>query len=1187
MMQAFLNASDYYLWGIVTNGDDWCLMRDNPALSRPTYFSIDLSSLLRDRDVQVFDGLFWRFLHVSRASRKLWDDPTTCLWEEWRQDLEAHGIRAREGLRDGVEQAIRVLGNGFLNSPDNTALRDALQSEELSTNDYYQELLRLVYRFIFLTVLEERDLLHAHDKSLKSEAEVYKKGYSLARLVPATLYARTAPGHDDLWEAQRIVFRGLAQDGGLPQLALPGLGGLFDHDQCPHLEESRLSNKDFLTAMGALRWARSSDDKKSTKGRGKKAIVKQVTSRIDYNNLGTEELGSVYESLLELTPQLILQDRLFGFVQDAHKKSKKGSDRKTTGSYYTPTCLVDQMLDNALTPLLDRCCANPVEAQKKLLALRVIDPACGSGHFLLGAARRIADRLAHMRTIGRNGVSNEVWQRAMHDVIRNCIYGVDINPMAVELARMNLWLEGYLPTKALSFLDDHLQSGNSILGLMTLKSLEKGIPDEAFEAIGGDDKSLCSKISKSNKEARNNWSDDQTFFNFTKPQESVTTLNLDGDSPSQVRALAKQYRELCDNRATSPEAIAADLWLGAFILPKTAETPLDSIPTSSLVREILHSGQIPPYAQKAVTASRQACRNANVFHWELRFPDIFHPSSDDQTPGFDLILGNPPWERPKLQDQEYFATRYPAIAKATGNTRKNYIKLLSEGKLAAFLNHREDLESLDSEIKTYETYLSDKRLVSAQSKFFHVSKIAGGRYPLSGTGDVNMYALFTELIIQIRNSLGSASFIVPTNIATDNSTKALFQYFISSKILTSIYDFENSEGLFPSVHRSYKFSAVTLAPQGKKDLVFYLKHPRELADGRRHIDMAEEDFKLFNPNTWTSPIFRCLRDKELSFKIYSNVPIFIKDSPNENNSWGIYFNRLLDMTNDSKLFLKEKGEDTLPLYEGKMVHLYDHRWASAAESEDQQKDTGSDSEEEVSTINHLDPTCEPTPRYWVLRSDVIRKLPQNLGQIPRWFFGFRNISNATNERTLICSVFPFSGVGNSMPIILLGRKISTQQASCLLANLSSLILDYVVRLKVGGTNLNFFYVKQFPVLPPEAYRPEDIEFISSRVLELTYASESMRPWAEDIGYTGAPFPWDEERRAQLKAELDAYIAKMYGLTREDVEYILDPTDFFPEGDCPTVTFPGLKRHEIKAYGEYRTQRLVLQAFDQLSNQQLV
>jgi hypothetical protein len=369
--------------------------------------------------------------------------------------------------------------------------------------------------------------------------------------------------------------------------------------------------------------------------------------------------------------------------------------------------------------------------------------------------------------------------------------------------------------------------------------------------------------------------------------------------------------------------------------------------------------------------------------------------------------------------------------------------------------------------------------------------------------------------------------------------------------------------------------------------MFYLKHPKELSDERRMISMSIEDFKIFNPNTWTTPLFRCLKDKALAHKIYSKATVLIQESPKEINPWKISFRQgLFNMTTASHLFLKEPQKDALPLYEGKMIHLYDHRWASASEAEDKQEISEDDSREETSSINHLDTTCEPTPRYWVSRADIVKKLPPNIKYTPRWFLGFRNIARSTDNRTFICSILPFAGVGNSMPVILLDREITPKQVSCLLANLSALLLDYIVRLKVGGTNLNFFYVKQLPVLPPKAYRPEDIEFISSRVLELTYTSESMRPWAEDMGYTGNPFLWDEARRAQLKAELDAYIAKMYGLTREDVEYILDPTGFFPEGDCPTVTFPILKITELKAYGEYRTQRLVLQAFDQLSSHQL-
>jgi hypothetical protein len=412
---------------------------------------------------------------------------------------------------------------------------------------------------------------------------------------------------------------------------------------------------------------------------------------------------------------------------------------------------------------------------------------------------------------------------------------------------------------------------------------------------------------------------------------------------------------------------------------------------------------------------------------------------------------------------------------------------------------------------------------------------------------------------------------------------------MDSHLLQSLYGFVNKQDLFPAVDSRFAFCLITLAPCIETDFAFYLEHPNEIDDERRHFTLSPEEFQLINPNTGTCPLFRSKEDAELCKKFYRKAPILIaeqyikqKNGTTQTrivrNPWNIRLKQgLFNMTSASHLFLKEPLEDTLPLYEGKMVHLYDPRWATFELSAN-----GAKKVRDVTLTEKQNPTFELTPQYWVKQQHVLEKLATSRASqglsTPKWFLGFRDITNATNERTVICSFIPFSGVGNKLPLILPLEQMEAQLFSCLAATLSSLIFDYIPRLKVGGTSMNFHYVKQFPVLPPEVFRPEDIEFISSRVLELTYTSESMRPWAEDMGYTGDPFPWDEDRRAQIKAEIDARIAHLYGLTRKEVEYILDPETLYPT-HCPTVTFPGLKRNELKAHGEYRTQRLLLAAYD--------
>ncbi len=1146
MMQTFLNASEYYTWAIVTNGANWRLLRDNPALSRPCYLDIDLDLILQEENNTAFDGLFWHLLHVSRASRKQSDEGETCLWEQWRQDLEEHGARARDGLREGVENAICLLGTGFLQGlgSGNDALRTALQDGSLTTQAFYQELLRTVYRLIFLTVLEGRNILHEHDKSLKKQAQLYRQGYSISRLIKRSLREDADSRYDDLWQAQLIVFHALGKDGGESNLALPALGGLYDAHQCPLLDACRLPNSAFLTALRFLCWTNTEGNR----------------TQVDYAHIGAEELGSVYESLLELTPRISTEQRIFYFmggINDPEQatKKQKGNARKLTGSYYTPTCLVEQVLKTALDPLLDECCKNPVYAQQKLLALRVIDPACGSGHFLLGAARRIAERLAEARsTQTLNIATDDRFRQAMHDVIRHCIYGVDINPMAIELVRMNLWLEGYQPSKPLSFLDAHLRHGNSLLGLFSADTLLYPIPSDAYKCLPGDIADVCKVANAANrKHAKER---DKSPYLTYQTQPFIDTENLPEDSPSQVQAAADSWLAKQKSLAHSKDAVAANIWMGAFLVSKTE---LDAVPTTRILDDFLNG--FCSVDNAAIQAAQLACRQANVFHWHLAFPEV------SQNGGFDCVLGNPPWERAKIQEKEWFANRCEAVAKA-GNaaSRKRLIDALGKG----------ELPGMDSalQVSLHAEFHQALHLAGACSLFFHVGGKDGGRYPLSGVGDVNLYALFAETNYSLKAESGRAGFIVPTNIATDAATSAFFGHLVEKKAISSLYDLENRAKLFPEVDSRQRFCCFTLAPSDTISVACYMTHPKQLEDKRRIAHLSIEDFAGINPNTGTCPLFRCEADAELAVKLYRKAPILINEKTGE-NPWGISFCRLLDMSNDSGLFLTKKpaGEDVLPLYEGKLIHHYDHRFNSfTGEGENVRNLTAEE---------HNDPACEITPRYWVRRANVLSKLPKDVKAVPQWFMGFRDICRATDERTLIMSFLPFAGVGNSLPLVLTNQSPLLQ--SCFVANATSLVMDFCLRMKVGGTHINFFYIKQFPFLPPTAYTEADIAYISSRVLELSYTSYSMRPLAEALGYTGEPFPWDEDRRAQLKAELDAYYAKLYGLTREELAYILDPTTKYPT-DCPTVTFPTLRTNELKKYGEYRTQRLVLTAYDELTRQ---
>ena len=328
-----------------------------------------------------------------------------------------------------------------------------------------------------------------------------------------------------------------------------------------------------------------------------------------------------------------------------------------------------------------------------------------------------------------------------------------------------------------------------------------------------------------------------------------------------------------------------------------------------------------------------------------------------------------------------------------------------------------------------------------------------------------------------------------------------------------------------------------------------------------------QDLALVNPNTLTCPTFRTDADAKLTKKIYKRVPVLDNEKTGQ-NPWSISFMSMFHMSNDSGLFKTESNEKTVPLYEAKMLHQFDHRWATY---------DFDGSTRDMTDSEKADPNCLPQPRYWVERSEVDDRLSEKWQK--DWLISFRDITNSTNERTAIFSLLPKVAIGNNAPILFPATD-DARKICCLLANFTSLTFDFVARHKVGGTHMNFFIVKQLPVLPPETYSQHDINFIAPRVLELVYTTWNIQPFAQDMDYTGSPFTWDPDRRSQIRAELDAYYAYLYGLTREELRYILDPSDVYGP-DFPSETFRVLKNNDIKKYGEYRTQRLVLEAWDQL------
>lgn len=1231
LVQTFLNTSDDHLWGIVTNGYTLRLLRDDISLTRNSYVEFDLQAMMEEGVYSDF-VILWLLCHQSRFDA---ERPEETIIEKWSCLAQQNGTRMLDNIGGGVEDALRALGRGFLRHPANSDLRSRLKSGSLTPVNYYRQLLRLVYRFIFLFAAEDRDLLL--DTDAKAEAkELYRRYYSMSRL--RQLAQRVIGGHhSDLYEGLKVVMLGLGRKEGLPELALPALGGdLWSTRFIPDLQIGTIANSYLLQAIQALVFTRENG----------------YLMTVDYKNLGPEELGSVYESLLELHPEVDPEAGYFEIAPAA------GNERKTTGSYYTPASLVNSLLGSALEPVVARAWKQK-DIEQALLDIKICDPACGSGHFLIAAAHRLAKHLAAART-GEEEPAPDARRKALRDVIANCIYGVDRNEMAVELCRINLWLESLVPGKPLSFLEHHIQWGNSLIGA-TPDMIEKGIPESAFEPIEGDIKRICSENRKLNRKARENYGQ-QTFFssigylygvqeNIVRESAELDTLSDDSMDDVELRRAA--YYDLITSEDYIKTKLLADMWCAAFVWKKNEDFPMAL--TDDLLQAAMDNPDIvaPWMKQEIGRLSRQY----QFFHWHLAFPNVF---SGSKGKGFDVVLGNPPWERIKLQETEWFAPRIPEIAKARNASER--------GKMIAQL--KEDNPEI------YYAFLEARRLAEGESHFIRNS----GNYPLCGRGDVNTYSVFTELMRSLINGKGRVGCIVPSGIATDDTTKFFFQSLMDKRSLVSLYDFENRKGIFPGVHKSYKFCLLTISGEDDPqkhgaEFIFFAQDIADLADKERCFTLTAEDIALVNPNTKTCPIFRYRRDAQIAMDIYKKVPVFRREDGGDDSGWNFRFRRMVDMANDSHLFriktdlLAEgyelkgntfiKGDDIyLPLYEAKMFHHYDHRFGTY---EGVPEGSSSTSLPTPCLEQYKDPEFVVQPRYWVHSNDVepylidapwelIKsyfygdydkllyqvktwlcgyylnrdkrledasgvEILRDLSGISRetakamereylleesqaeallhsrdikealkgifkerkykWLLAFRDITNTTNERTTISTIIPAVAVSNKAPLIIV-RTNQLVYAILLIANLNSFVLDYVARQKIGGTSLNFFLVYQFPILEFDTYMTVFDwtkgkvlkEWLQPKVLELLHVNYETKPLADSFGWTKPP-TWDEERRFQLRCEIDAAYFHLYGVKRDDVDYIME-------------TFPIVKEKDIARYGSYRTKETILKYYDEMA-----
>ena len=1164
---------------MLTNGDTWRLY-DYKARPRSTgYFEANLGDILglvdSDDGLRLFYLLFRRqsFTPQEGAADSFLD---YALAEGKRYEQRVAGDLSRVVFDEVFPRMVETLAAGP--EDDLMKVRDAA--------------LVFLYRLLFILYAEDRGLLPVHDPRYDDYGlRKPVRDHIAERMKRDDVFSSTASNYyDHLTNLFRLIDRGDASIG-LP----PYNGGLFSSEAAPLLDSVRLPDNIVARVVYELSHTRTEE------------MGEIVRRFVNYRDMSVQQLGSIYERLLERQPA---RNDLGGITIQPNPYARKDS-----GSFYTPQELVDLIVERTLKPLAEERLQAFEQKSKSLasdrrpkaerhaelrefdpaeavLDLKVLDPAMGSGHFLVTAVDFLSDYIAHLveyvpavpewldggyisPLVERvETIRQDILQRARDSnwivdesqlsdqaiirrmVLKRCIYGVDKNPMTVELAKVSLWLHSFTVGAPLSFLDHHLRCGDSLLGMRVAESAQ-----ELRRLAGLSAQSAISGAEQATEGMQR--IEGMSDSDVAEVQESSTLFRGVEDTTAELRGLLDFLYGLRWQTAGMTTRHRAEF--ESPLVEALEQRPVDAY-------HLLSSGprdeeELSEGCQRIRTSAKSIAGREGFLHWEVAFPGVWRNWQDSRpSGGFDAVIGNPPWDRIKLQEVEWFAIRDPEVAlAATAAARGAGIRRL----------------------RGQESPLADE-FDAAKERADKLGKLIrkSGHYPLLGGGDINLYSLFVERAMSLIKPDGFVGLLTPSGIYADKTAADFFKSVSTTGRVGGLFDFENRRletGLppfFPDVDSRFKFCALIFGGEERifpeTECAFFLHDTEKIDDPEQCFPLAPEDFALVNPNTATAPVFRSKRDAEITRYIYENHPVLVNHSlGQEGKAWPVRYLRMFDMTNDSGLFRTaerleaegfypvqgnrwQKGEDLyLPLFEGKMVQAFDHRAASVVINPENLHRPAQP--EPATTEQHQDPVWLPNHLYWVPASEC--EWPSGLN----WVLGFKEITAPTNARTFIATLMPAVGFGNKIPIL---KPETTDRNEWLLAaNLNAMVFDFVTRQKIQGQTLNLFILEQLPVIPNESYdrlfgMRTAREVVRDHVLRLTYTAHDMAPFARDLGYDGPPFSWNEEDRRHLRARLDALYFHLYGVSREDASYIMD-------------TFPIVRDQDVDEFGSYRTKEMVL------------
>ena len=682
---AFTNANpcyqiDYYLrhtsctWGLVSNGRRWRLYHRDFSYRLDVFYEVDLAQLIEQGDVAAFRYFYLFF----RADAFRPDAEGRCWLDTVLAESTAYAVRVGDELTDRVYEALRLLAQGFLDYPG------AVLEPATDLPHIHDACLILLYRLLFLFYAESRGLLPLDNPSYREQYSLKAVKEDIAEKLDAgvVFLRRRATLCDDLKTLSGIIYEG-SQALGVPAYN----GGLFDPAKHPFLEEHTIGDRYLAQAIDLLARAET--------GQG------QGLSFVDYRDLSIRHLGSIYEGLLEYRLQIAngesqgADDRL-----QLELVTERG-ERKATGSYYTPDYIVKYIVEQTLGPLADaqaeavkkevkalkarnRGAARRTRAYKdelahlqnsfaeRVLALNVLDPAMGSGHFLVEATdylgRRIVEAGVVSEALTDSNEESELsyWRRR---VVERCIYGVDLNPLAMELAKLSLWLATVAKGKPLSFLDHHLRCGNSLIGAR--------VADLQALPVRKKQRRKTSEVSETSEVSQLAMWDEGAFTQDMFRVVGAMQQIQEYESADLVTVQEKErlFAETVERERRKWRDIA-DLWTAAYFgLELTPELYNACVQYAQGKPVLLQAAQ----AEALLDQAHQIWEEKRFFHWEIEFPEIFfdrHGRHKGEAAGFDAVVGNPPWGAGlDFATKGYLAQFYREVHQRTPDTAKYFIGL--------------------------------------------------------------------------------------------------------------------------------------------------------------------------------------------------------------------------------------------------------------------------------------------------------------------------------------------------------------------------------------------------------------------------------------------------------------------------------------------------------------------------------